>query len=1042
MIKRVIIYTWYILFSSTTLAQNIAGIKFPTEIYPKSNFDSYKTISSYHGDIQNQYNFYGSGNTILIFSPDYFSTAQNESKNYTSQIKINKIDSLYEELLIKSKDSLAMHNLSNNYLDLFRENSLRNFPLALNYIGKSIKLLQGNFKNEIEIAIRYSMLSNFYSHYGFRDSAIYYLNQCENVLPKIEKFSGNKKHSLFYNLSRTMHNMGEYDKAIKYDSLSLIYSKESLSVSDFAIIDALFQMGWLYDRKNDFKKSIDYYHQALDIISLHPLSDTLRYKVSILHNLGWEYSKTNNYHTAIKYYTQALNLSYYLKDTVGITNTFVNLGYTYISLSNYDSSLLYFQKVNTIQKYENPETVYWEGRCHFDLKNNDKATEFFLKAITLSEKNNEVNKYNWIISDSYYYLSEISRKKKEYTESLSHLSLSKFYTKDTTLLATNYMNIGNIHYTLGNCSLALKYYDSCIHVAEPLNKNNINIFYAHLNKANAFSCNNENYKFEQEISKCNDLISSSDVNKQEMLNAYYKTIADNFLKNSNLDSSLLYYEKNLIYFNEINLLDSSLRFEVNAKVGSIYAALNKTKLALNYYLNAVNFIHSGLDSSQKSNLYLTISWSYIGIYDFVNGNNFLNKCLKSQPINHNFHQRDFFARYLEIIFLLKNYDSTNYMTKSLSFINDYFPNYVNSDTNYMIHFEYSYIYNNYFFNLNQSKEIIYNIEYTINGIEKNLFRKIPSIELTKKIIYYCLNTLNILHKFNKPAIEKKLYNQIIINLEKINNTTLDTLALKNVYYQIVNYHKANNNIDSVLFYYNSILKYLDHKNDLPEVCEIMQIQSNILYYTKDEKRNAIKKLNSAIFLLENSKIINLNLQSNLYREMAYFKIKLNEYKDASIFFVKAINSNPVINLYDNFEKAYCELELMGISKFLEELAKAETILKNELGMDPKKYSCEIRNYLNCYYKKVFYCLLKNKELSYASSVMVGLNYNYYDPSNEILNVEWLCLVDTKRAIELLEKVIQKNIYPISQIKQNPYLKSIKKLPEFKALIEKYTPTNN
>lgn len=237
------------------------------------------------------------------------------------KVAINSIDSLkyYKKLADENNDIKQKSYYNNNAINLFKEN--KNDSLNRNkLLSMSIDYFRNNFKKEFiyssELLINncisandsltlgqvYRYRGNFYKDKNINnDSAFIYYVKAEKIFNKIKDYKN--LSSVLLNKSVIQYNIGDYVGSDK--SLTKSY-KISKNFNDQDKLYATYtMMGIVANEVNNYSKAIDYYSKAFKIVNNDSYSDSFEKEIC-LNNIGYVYQKKGDYREAIKNYETAL----------------------------------------------------------------------------------------------------------------------------------------------------------------------------------------------------------------------------------------------------------------------------------------------------------------------------------------------------------------------------------------------------------------------------------------------------------------------------------------------------------------------------------------------------------------------------------------------------------------------------------------------------------------------------------------------------------------------------------------------------------------
>ncbi|OJJ23248.1 hypothetical protein BKI52_02520 [marine bacterium AO1-C] len=175
--------------------------------------------------------------------------------------------------------------------------------------------------------------------------------------------------TIIYNKVDKLKKEGQFEKAVSL--LNDLLAKANTSKDSSYIFG---EIGFIYNSKRDFHKSLSYIHKAIKTQLVY--TDSLDQKNAYLYiNLSFAYAGTKNYKKAIQY-TQLANKTGY--NYPFITNN--KLGFYYSRLNQRDSALHYYKKALKIKPV--PGILTNIGDIYLQKNQPEKALKYFKQAQT------------------------------------------------------------------------------------------------------------------------------------------------------------------------------------------------------------------------------------------------------------------------------------------------------------------------------------------------------------------------------------------------------------------------------------------------------------------------------------------------------------------------------------------------------------------------------------------------------------------------------------------------------------------------------------
>ena len=250
------------------------------------------------------------------------------------------------------------------------------------------------------------------------------------------------------------------------DSLLIKLSSEK---RDTVRIDLLLEIG-----KNYYYTYPDtayfYYKKALDLSK--KIKNTQKEAQSLV-SIGFYFDSKELFKKSIAYYSEAITLYKLAKDEKGLANCYNYIGYSFAYLNSLNKSIEYYHKSLDIFEKLNDSlglaTIYNSlGNLHYDQEKYDKAQDYFFKAFNIY---NTLNNKEGLLS-SYINLGNAMADSGEVDEGLKYYSKSIDLTKelkDNLSLAITYNNIGDCYLVKEEYHLAMNYFNKALKIVKQYN---------------------------------------------------------------------------------------------------------------------------------------------------------------------------------------------------------------------------------------------------------------------------------------------------------------------------------------------------------------------------------------------------------------------------------------------------------------------------------------------------------------------------------------------------------------------------------------------
>jgi len=293
------------------------------------------------------------------------------------------------------------------------------------------------------------------------------------ILIPVAVYSQQSNFNEYLQLAKDYRITNNFDSAIYYNKKSIKGFKELNDSSSLA--DAYINLGLIYLRINDKKKSLKYLYQAIEINQKINNPDKL---IGNYNNLANYYS-SENIELALNYYQKARKLlSVGEKDkkaaiiNMNIGNIFSSYDSTFF---NYDSATHYYlsslESFKSINDSSNISLLYHNLGVLYERKNNyDAAINSYQKSIEI----NEILRDEFGLARTYMGIGNILLKEKKYKESLEQyeksLRLSKIL-KDEYRKMNLYSNMVKAKMGIGAVEEASILFQEYNHLRDSLSNN-------------------------------------------------------------------------------------------------------------------------------------------------------------------------------------------------------------------------------------------------------------------------------------------------------------------------------------------------------------------------------------------------------------------------------------------------------------------------------------------------------------------------------------------------------------------------------------------
>ncbi len=289
-------------------------------------------------------------------------------------------DSLRQVVASHPNDTLGIKAL----VELASEVARQDLSKVREYAFQGLRMAHA-LKTNFGLSGIYSHLTNYYSHSGMPDSAIFYINKMKLLAeanPQDTYFSANyySTAGLFYK------NKGEFDKALPFMLKGLDYmgaAKQQLNKAG-----QLLNIGNTYSHLGNIKMAADYHLKALK--QFEALGNK-RGQSFCLQSLGNDFQKLGRLSEAKQYFQQSLALKEELNDKRGIISSWIGLGSIYTELGQYKPALNYIRKALKESRslsltQDVLRSLHELGMLHLKMKQLAKARAVFQEGLPLARQ--------------------------------------------------------------------------------------------------------------------------------------------------------------------------------------------------------------------------------------------------------------------------------------------------------------------------------------------------------------------------------------------------------------------------------------------------------------------------------------------------------------------------------------------------------------------------------------------------------------------------------------------------------------------------------
>ncbi len=392
--------------------------------------------------------------TYLIFFVSVLSYGQSSDPIH------NKIDSL-ENLLSLSQDEKKvqlLNALAGQYISISKDTA--------KYYAESALKLAVSYNLPYEKAIAWFHLGKIFYFNDSLNQALDALNQAYPILYSFK--DSTNLYRVFNYLGYIYFDIGEYDKAIEYQNLSLEIEKNINNQRE--TVARLIDIGTVYEYSGNYQKALAYYNQAL---KLQREIEDKEGIANVLNYLGNVYHTWSKYEKALEYYLESLKIQEELNFQKGIAIAVNNIGVIYYDWGNLDKALKYFtQGLEIEKKLEDnlgiAQSINNIAIIYDEKGNRKKALEYYDRSFELAKTVND--KVSMAIALSN--IGEFYKTDKQFDKAMDYYQKSLQLDKEINNrknIGETYNLIGSLYSEQGNYTKALEYYNKSLTIIKPLN---------------------------------------------------------------------------------------------------------------------------------------------------------------------------------------------------------------------------------------------------------------------------------------------------------------------------------------------------------------------------------------------------------------------------------------------------------------------------------------------------------------------------------------------------------------------------------------------
>lgn len=260
-----------------------------------------------------------------------------QRKDTKSTEKLKNLKKSFEILKSQENDSVTRGKLFELTKELYKNNFDNEFLSSINLLAS----LSSKSKDSFHLAQAYRSKGNFYKNIVNQDSAFIYYTEAEKLLKKIENKEG--LTFVLLNKSSIQFDIGDYTGADRTLNNAYLISKKNNEVDNLYATSVM--MGLTSMETREFDKAKKYFNNGLEIVSKNNNLLGEFNKETCLNNIGLSYQKKEDYKKSIDFFKTALkNKSIKNEDPELYSLLIDNLGYSYLKIGNLDEALKLFRE--------------------------------------------------------------------------------------------------------------------------------------------------------------------------------------------------------------------------------------------------------------------------------------------------------------------------------------------------------------------------------------------------------------------------------------------------------------------------------------------------------------------------------------------------------------------------------------------------------------------------------------------------------------------------------------------------------------------------
>ena len=268
-----------------------------------------------------------------------------EAIKYAQKALIISRRSGYRDGLIKSFLALGetYYNLSIGNHSL-RAQSIKYFRKYLEFVKQDEDLKEISYTYNV-IGILYKREGNYYEALKSYYSALEFARKIKSAENRYQRIS-----AASFNIALLFHEIGLYNKALKYYNVSLIQEKKLKREEEIAL--ALSNIALIYRKLGNYSEAFKKTKEALRHAEM--AKDYYR-QATLLNNIGYMYLTMKKFRKSLIYHRRALNLAKERKFDDLFPYIYSGLGELYYQMGNYKKARIYLLRALEKDTHDDPD---------------------------------------------------------------------------------------------------------------------------------------------------------------------------------------------------------------------------------------------------------------------------------------------------------------------------------------------------------------------------------------------------------------------------------------------------------------------------------------------------------------------------------------------------------------------------------------------------------------------------------------------------------------------------------------------------------------